>query len=218
LRERWLGAVKPTAIADAKGRAILQQAIGYYTGTQGKIDIQQARTLFEQAADTQDVIAKMWLARCYMGGRAGFQQDVEAGQVLASPIIQQVESLAQLGDKEAAFLMGSAYHEGIAVQPNVQQAIVWYHKAADQGHIIAQHTLGAIYLSGQEVAQSIKNAVLWLRKAAEQGDATAQFSLGFVYERGIGIPPNQQAALHWYGKAAERGHEDAQRRTQALNQ
>jgi TPR repeat protein len=39
-----------------------------------------------------------------------------------------------------------------------------------------------------------------------------------VYERGIGIPPNQQAALHWYGKAAERGHEDAQRRTQALNQ
>ena len=48
------------------------------------------------------------------------------------------------------------YQCGRGVDQNNSTAVKWYRKAAEQGHVYAQHSLGLMYQS-------------WYRKAAEQG-------------------------------------------------
>jgi len=55
-----------------------------------------------------------------------------------------------------------------------QQALRWFHKAADQGHANAQNNLGLCYARGAGVVQDKVEAVKWYRLAAEQGNALGQ--------------------------------------------
>ena len=65
------------------------------------------------------------------------------------------------------------YHNGQGVAQDFKAALVWYRKAADQGHAEAQFNLGAMYANGQGVPQSIPTALIWVQKAAAQGNASA---------------------------------------------
>ncbi|WP_244062436.1 tetratricopeptide repeat protein, partial [Aeromonas caviae] len=71
----------------------------------------------------------------------------------------------------------------------------WFHKAAEQGEVIAQSSLGSMYDNGKGVPQDYKQAVTWFRKAAEQGHAYAQFSLGSMYHEGNGVPQDYKQAI-----------------------
>ena len=69
------------------------------------------------------------------------------------------------------------YEDGKGVPQIFIVAVVWYRKAADQGHARAQFALGFIYEDGKGVPKSIKVAVGWYRKAADQGHADAKIFL-----------------------------------------
>ncbi len=101
------------------------------------------------------------------------------------------------------------YQDGEGVPKDDKQAVVWYRKAAEQGHIDAQSKLGFMYKYGLGVKDE-QQAVVWFRKAAEQGHAGAQLFLGMIYENGEGVPKDEQQAVEWYRKAAEQGHASAQ--------
>ena len=49
------------------------------------------------------------------------------------------------------------------------QAVVWYRKAAKQGHAAAQNNLGVCFLEGNGVEQDAAQAWAWWEKAAELG-------------------------------------------------
>lgn len=193
-----------------KARTLLRQAIGFYTGASGRIDLSKARALLMQAAELEDALAIMWLARCYHRGCAGFRQDLQHSRQLAAQVVQQVERLAYIGDAQALFLFGEAYDAGLAVKQDSKQALVWYRKAADQGHLIAQRILGVMYIKGREVPRNEAEAANWFRKAAEQGDATAQYNLGAMYVSGSGVSRSDAEAIKWFRQAAERGDAAAQ--------
>ena len=193
-----------------KTRALLRQALSFYTGASGRIDLSQARALLMQAAELEDALAIMWLARCYHRGCAGFGQDLQHSRRLAAQVVQEVERLAYIGDAQALFLLGDAYQAGLAVKQDPQQALSWYRKAAEQGHLIAQQTLGVMYVKGRGVPRNEAEAANWFRQAAEQGDATAQYNLGAMYVSGSGVPRNDAEALKWFRQAAERGDAAAQ--------
>ncbi|MDH3601438.1 MAG: hypothetical protein OEU26_17640 [Candidatus Tectomicrobia bacterium] len=193
-----------------KARALLRQAIGFYTGASGRIDMSRAKALLMQAAELEDALAIMWLARCYHRGCAGFRKDLQHSRQLAAQVVQEVERLAYIGDAQALFLFGAAYHAGLAVKPDPQQALSWYRKAAEQGHLIAQRTLGVMYVKGRGVARDEAEAANWFRKSAEQGDATAQYNLGAMYVSGSGVPRSDAEAIQWFRQAAERGDAAAQ--------
>ena len=53
---------------------------------------------------------------------------------------------------------------------DVEQAFVWYRKAADQGYVAAQFALGCCYYYGDEVDKDFEQGVIWLRKAADNGN------------------------------------------------
>ena len=65
---------------------------------------------------------------------------------------------------------------------NVENRLMWWIHAAEQGDKIAQGYLGLHYLSTNDLLQ----ANVWFRKAADQGDAIAQNQLGYAYAIGEG--------------------------------
>ena len=66
------------------------------------------------------------------------------------------------------------YARGKGVPRDYQEAMSWYRKAAEQGHVSAQFSLGFRYATGWGVPRDYREAMSWYRKAAEQGHVSAQ--------------------------------------------
>ncbi|NKB87635.1 MAG: hypothetical protein GKS06_05390 [Acidobacteria bacterium] len=190
----------------ANPSAMLQDVVGFYTGTSGTVDDPRAHDLLVEAAATGDVLSRMWLARCYSRGRMLFDRDEEQARAIASELIDQVAELAVADNHEAAFLMGTAYAEGLGVEADQAMAIAWYHRAADLDNVLAQHNLGNAYRAGDGVVRDDGIAVYWYRRAGGQGDALPAFWLGQMYERGEGVTADREEALRWYRDSAGRGN------------
>ncbi|MBQ3351780.1 MAG: sel1 repeat family protein [Thermoguttaceae bacterium] len=73
----------------------------------------------------------------------------------------------------AQFNLASCYYTGQGTPQNKEEAVKWWHKAAEQGHVKAQFNLGQAYSNGDGVDLNIEEAVKWYRKAAEQGEDAA---------------------------------------------
>jgi hypothetical protein len=206
-------ALGPAPVAAGQAAPIdarLAQVVGYYTGTIGEVDDPRAHDLLVEAAGSGDTLSQMWLARCYSRGRMLFERDEARARALAATLIDEVADLAAADSAEAAFLMATAYAEGLGVDTDQARAIAWYHRAADLGNVLAQHNLGNAYRAGDGVAQDSGTAVYWYRQAATQGDALPGFWLGQMYEQGEGVSIDLQQAEHWYADSARRGNRSAQ--------
>jgi TPR repeat protein len=125
--------------------------------------------------------------------------------------------LAEAGDAEAQYDMGTLYCDGLAVERNYRQAAEWYSRAAEQGHKGAQFTLGFLAYHGAgrgeedgAVARDPIAAARWLKPAAERDSAMAQYLLASLYRKGEGVPQDEDKALRWALAAAEQGVAGAQ--------
>ena len=91
----------------------------------------------------------------------------------------------------------------------IWEALAWYRRAADKGHVTAQFNLGVMYAQGFGVAQDYASAVEWYRKAAVQGLPAAQNNLGVIYDQGRGVKSDPIEAHKWFNIAASSGYSDA---------
>jgi TPR repeat protein len=187
----------------------LVEAIGWYTGTAGRVDDARARRLVDAAAADGDVLARMWIARALSRGRLGYARDDARARALGALLVDAVRRQAANGSTEARFLMGTAYDEGLGVAEDPAQAVEWFRTAADDGHVLAAHNLGNAFAAGRGVPADAAAAVTWWRTAATSGDAVTQFRLGEAYERGTGVAADRALARRWYADAAGRGHAGA---------
>jgi hypothetical protein len=128
---------------------------------------------------------------------------------IASKQTEATRKKAEAGDAQAQYELAE-YLWGRGGADDFTEAVQWYRKAAEQGHVTAQCTLGLLYQEGQGVPQDYTEAARWFRKAAERGDVTAQCALAFLCENGKGLPQDYTEAARWYGKAAEQGVATAQ--------
>lgn len=200
----WLAAPAPGQASPVDPR--LAQAIAWYTGTSGRVDDERAHELLLEASGSGDPLVQMWLARCHSRGRMGFARDSVRANTLAEGVIDQVRQMAEAAVPEAVFLMGTAYDEGLGVVADPSQATVWFRRAADQGHVLAQHNLGNAYADGRGVPQEDNKAIYWWRKAADAGDTVPRFRLGQMHEQGRGTAKDLATAQRWYQRAAAQGH------------
>jgi TPR repeat protein len=106
--------------------------------------------------------------------------------------------------------LGVALADGWGVEPDPQQAVTWFRKAAEQGMASAQVNLGLMYLNGVGVRRSEREAVKLFRQAAEQGMGWAQYYLGVAYAQGRGVARDRTLALQWTRRAAEQDYTQAQ--------
>jgi len=207
-----LYAPQPTAQTQTPSNAVdprLTEAIAWYTGTAGQVDDGRAHALLLEASTDDDPVSVMWLARCHSRGRMRFERDAAKAHALASRVGGDIARLAGADVAEAVFLMGTAYDEGLGVPIDPPLAAAWFHRAADLGHLLAEHNLGNAYAEGRGVPQSDAMAIYWWRRPAAAGDAVPQFRLARMYEDGRGTTQDPQLALDWYRRSAARGYAPA---------
>src|ERR1019366_9238803 len=129
--------------------------------------------------------------------------------------IETTEARAGHGDAEAQFSLGLRF-AGEGATQDYAQAAVWYLKAADQSHSLAQFNLGIMYAAGQGVPRDEAKAMGWMQKAAELGDAGAQHHIGMKLHRASldGRPENASEsrilAYKWLQLAAAQGYRSSE--------
>jgi TPR repeat protein len=74
---------------------------------------------------------------------------------------------AENGVPEAQFWIGAAYDQHWFGITDKQEAVEWFKKAVEHGHVDAEAELGRCYEDGEAVEQNYVLAAKWYRKAAE---------------------------------------------------
>ena len=136
------------------------------------------------------------------------------------------EQRAVQGDQVAQFCLGFMYRHGLGVMSDIEKAVTWYTKAAEQDFAPAQNDLGVIYgligeealLVGDESAiMNFKQAQTWFTLAGKQGDPTALFNTGLIcsYLANISTDTAEDRELYFvivecYKRAAMQNYAPAQ--------
>lgn len=125
------------------------------------------------------------------------------------------EPLAEQGDARAQFGVATIYDRYAAASIMVggrdspraaeerAQALKWYRKAADQGHVGALGKLGEAYLNGISVPKDVDEGMRFYLRAAERGHVGAQWVTAQAYSANlVGVPRDRLEAFLWMRRAA----------------
>ena len=100
--------------------------------------------------------------------------------------------------------LANCYNNGIGVEENEAQALVFYRRAAELGFRAGQYNL----------ADSLRKAndpecIEWYEKALEGGDADAAFFLARIYLDGEIVAQNEALGIEYYERAVSMGDRDS---------
>jgi TPR repeat protein len=157
----------------------------------------QAVSWLVMASRAGHIEANRILAYCYLSG-TGTEEDFDlfekhalfsagGGSITASYMLGDyygrnkqytnaavhLNKAADSGHKQAQFLLGVMYADGLGFKPDPLKASEWYHKAALQGHTDAQYNLSLLYYAGEGVEKDLEKAAIWMALVAKTGDQEA---------------------------------------------
>ena len=89
----------------------------------------------------------------------------------------KIRTRADAGEAEAQYQLASMYWEGRTIDPDPNEALKWYLRAAEQGHREAQVRLAQLYERGEGIRQNYERAAQWYIKATKQGDLESEIRL-----------------------------------------
>ncbi|MGO1120894.1 tetratricopeptide repeat protein [Rhodovibrionaceae bacterium A322] len=115
------------------------------------------------------------------------------------------EELASQGDANAMYRLGQINEQGLGQPINLVEALRWYVKAAEAGHLGGQKKAAAFFHKGSVGDAGLPAAMRWYRAAADQGDGPSAYNLAFLLEQGRGADRNPQEAARYYEIAYENG-------------
>jgi len=92
---------------------------------------------------------------------------------------------AARGDARSQFAIAEMLRSGNGTKRNRAEALIWYRRAAEQGHSVAQCNLGTSLYNGWGTDADPQAAIDWWMHAAINGNARAMFNLGTVIAKGI---------------------------------
>src|SRR6478736_1399089 len=145
------------------------------------------------------------------GAVAGPFEDAQAahGRSDYATALRLWRPLADQGNADAQYNLGTLYDNGTGVPQNKAEALKWYHLAAERGNDGAQFSVGVLHFAGVAVSENRIEAAKWFRRAADQGHIGAQVYLGLCYATGLGVPQDNIQAYMWLSLAAARSDQDA---------
>lgn len=115
------------------------------------------------------------------------------------------------GDGDALFEAARRYTDGDGVDRSLEDAVIWYRKAAELGHAPAQYRIGNSYEKGHGVTADQVEAAKWYSKAAAKGNVLAIHNLAVLNALGVITgEPDMTTAVGWFEKAADMGFKDSQ--------
>lgn len=138
--------------------------------------------------------------------------------------VRLIEPLAEQGNIEAEYFMGTFYMYGHGVAMDPPQAAVWFKRAyghwetqARAGDPAAMVEVAGMLTTGLGVTRDDKAAVEWLRKAGDKGYADAWAELGELYVEGAGVPKDVAEGERLLKKASAAGSVRADEMLAALS-
>ncbi|MDR1081073.1 MAG: sel1 repeat family protein [Deltaproteobacteria bacterium] len=136
----------------------------------------------------------------------------EGGRDINPAFIEELRGLADGGDTEAAFALGSILFLGHeAAGQDVAGGIAYLEKAAAKNHMMAMSFLGDISENGSGVPRDLRKAVRYFTRAADKGDSEAALALGRLYFLGSGdVKADKKKAFKYYSQAAAKNLPEAQ--------
>lgn len=167
-------------------------------GTDGPVDVQKGKEMFEHAANNGNSYAQASLGWLYREGYGGIEQNFTES-------LKWYQLSANQGYANAMATLGWFYREGNGVAKDFDQSLSWYQKAAEAGDANAMSSLGWAYQNGLGTAQDYAQAKAWYEKAANVGDSYSMALLGWFYDDGKAVPQDYAQARNWYEMAANAG-------------
>lgn len=158
----------------------------YGTGDGVKRNDATALSLYEQAAQYDDMYALYQAGRYYFTGRGEVKPD------LAKAFNYYMRG-AELGDSDCRVEVGHMYLNGVGVEKNSKEGAKWIQQAAAQKNLHAYCTLARLYREGIEVTPDAQKADQLLQEALQKGLARAQYEQGLNflkqqrYEEGLAL-------------------------------
>ncbi len=120
------------------------------------------------------------------------------------------EQQAKDGVVNAQHNVGVMLDKGLGTPKDRTQAIVWFKKAANQGHAKSQYTLGSRYFYGKfGVKKDYAKAIHWWEKASAQDSLNAKYNLGVLYLYADEKFADKDKAKKWLQLALDGGHANA---------
>ena len=182
----------------------------YYNGAGVSKDVDKGFEYTNKSYEGGYCMAEWRLGMAYHDGE-GVPEDKTKGNELIRNAMPCLEELAiEKGNAEAQANLGSMYYSGIGVAKDINEAIKWFKKAADQGYTIPMHTLMYIYYGGH--TDDLGNEVLAkdYKKAFDYAFALRYQSffpdvnsmLGRMHLNGEGTEEDRDSAMHYYELAA----------------
>ncbi|EXX62850.1 Ack1p [Rhizophagus irregularis DAOM 197198w] len=107
------------------------------------------------------------------------------------------------------FSLAMYYENGEGTEKNLEKALYWHQKAAENGFTDSMHNLAIKYYSKGGAEKNLEKAIYWYQKAAENGFNGSMHYLAMCYEDVEGTEKNLEKAIYWYQKAAENGFTDS---------
>ena len=105
-------------------------------------------------------------------------------------------------DPASQNVIGVMYQHGVgSVKKDLNEAITWLEKAANQGYVLAISNLVTVY----EEKKDIEKQIYWLTKKFEIGDKSAALAISNLYDENNQLPGYQEKSFEWAMKGALAG-------------
>jgi localization factor PodJL len=154
------------AVAAGQPAAQYELATRYADGRGVNRDLQQARLLFEKAAQQNLAPAQFRLGAIFERGM-GTDRDLQKAH-------DYYLRAANQGNIRAMHNLAVLSAEGVDGKPDYATAANWFQKAAEYGVRDSQYNLAILLARGLGAEQNLKSSWIWFSLAAAQGDADAE--------------------------------------------
>lgn len=226
-----------TAAARSEAESAFERAVRLEVKGSGPGDLEQAASLYREAAERGLVEAMYRLGRMADHGR-GMPRDLgeaavwygraaekehaaamaalgtmyEHGEGIDQDLVEALRLYrlaAERGDPHGMTALGYLYAEGKGVRRDAALARRWYGTAAELGHVRAMYNLALMHVRGQGGPVDLAQAVRLLQTAADKGHAGAMRELAFLFDEGRGVARNAARAAELLLAAYKSGHKEA---------
>lgn len=120
-----------------------------------------------------------------------------------------VRIAAEGGVAEAQAVYGQMLLDGVGVPADQRAALLWFDKAARQGHAMAINMMGRCYDLGWGVPVDKVRAAEWFKAAADRGLDWGLYNYATALALGQGVAEDKPAALALFRSAAAMGNAKA---------
>lgn len=120
-----------------------------------------------------------------------------------------VRIAAEGGVAEAQAVFGQMLLDGVGIAADQREAVLWFDKAARQGHVMALNMMGRCYDLGWGVPVDKVRAAAWFKAAADRGLDWGLYNYATALALGDGVAEDRPTALALFRRAAAMGNAKA---------